>query len=71
MESFTDEEKERLAKLQSGEIDITINKKLEETEEARRKVDALDEEDSLQSNDLVKVTYVAENYKTFLEKIPV
>ena len=70
MESFTDEEKERLAQLQSGEIDITINKKLEETEEARRKVDALDEEDSLQSNDLVKVTYVAENYKTFLEKIP-
>jgi len=28
MESFTDEEKERLAQLQSGEIDITINKKI-------------------------------------------
>ena len=75
MENFTDEEKERLAKIHSGTID-TIKKNtvsdetLKDTEEARRKVNELEETEDPDQNVPVKVTYIAENYKTFLEKIP-
>lgn len=75
MKSFTDEEKERLAKLQSGTLE-TISKNtvsdetLEDTDKARRKVAGLKTEEANQTTAPIKVTYIAENYKTFLNKIP-
>lgn len=74
MENFTDEEKERLSKLQSGILDtITKNtvseEALEETEKAREKINELNSTED-QTTSLIKVTYVAENYKTFIAKIP-
>jgi len=76
MTNFTDEEKERLAKLQTGEVDITKEARIERTEKDHKKIDSLLEldnapnENSIQSDDKIKVIYVAENYKTFIEKIP-
>ena len=67
MTNFTAEEKERLAKLQTGEVDITKDTKIKKD---HKKINSLLEEDLIQSNDKIKVTYVAENYKTFIEKIP-
>lgn len=75
MNNFTPEEKERLAKLQSGDIKIqpknTMGKgALEETAKARETVQELDNTSEEQTDINTKVIYVAENYKTFLEKIP-
>lgn len=77
MNSFTDQEKERLAELQCGNVKIktknTIGEgALEETKEANKKVNALKVEETEQQQQIspIKVTYVAENYKTFIKKIP-
>jgi len=75
MNDFTPEEKARLEKLQSGEIDIpaknTIGKgALDETSEAHKKVDSMLQESEEENQSKINVIYVAENYKTFLEKIP-
>lgn len=81
MNNFTDEEKERLKKLQSGDLDLaknTIGKDaLKDTAKAREKVKSMDDdyddedyEEEVPSNNGIKVIYVAENYKTFLDKIP-
>lgn len=73
MDNFSDAEKERLLALQSGTVDITAKNTVtkastEATEEAREKVSTLKEEEPEQL--VSQVIYVAENYKTFLEKIP-
>jgi DNA modification methylase len=74
MNNFTDEEKERLKKLQSGNMDIaknTIGKEaLDKTAKAREEVDSLTSNNEESFNQNIKVIYVAENYKTFLQKIP-
>jgi len=82
MGSFTDTEKDRLAALQNGTMLTPINKNtvspqaLENTNEARKKVASLDEdgEDAYEEQQAaiskIQVVYVAENYKTFLNKIP-
>ena len=82
MNNFTDEEKDRLKKLQSGDLDIaknTIGKDaIKDTDKARKKVksveDDYDDEEYSDEDDVpspqFKVIYVAENYKTFLKKIP-
>lgn len=82
MGSFTDTEKDRLAALQNGTMITPINKNtvgpqaLENTAEARKKVASLDEdgEDDYEEQQAqvskIQVVYVAENYKTFLNKIP-
>lgn len=79
MESFTDTEKERLSALQNGNIPTpvknTVNQAVfNKTKQAKQKLDDEDqdeqelEQESISSN--IRVIYVAENYKTFLEKIP-
>ena len=82
MGSFTDTEKDRLAALQNGTMITPINKNtvgpqaLENTAEARKKVASLDEDDEDYNDEKqipaskIQVVYVAENYKTFLNKIP-
>ena len=80
MENFSDEEKERLKNLQSGTLDIitknTIGiEALNKTKKAVKNANTIkefDEDDQIAQNklDSIKVTYAAENYKTFIEKIP-
>lgn len=85
MDSFTDTEKERLNALQSGNIPTpvknTVNQavfdktakakqKLEDSEDDESYKDEEDSNDDAPINSGVRVIYVAENYKTFLEKIP-
>ncbi|MDY6893942.1 MAG: DNA methyltransferase [Thermotogota bacterium] len=75
MNEFTEEEKERLQKLQSGEVGKlaknTIGKEaLDKTNKAKEKVDQFNEENKEAPKNEIKVIYVAENYKTFLQKIP-
>lgn len=75
MNNFTDEEKERLEKLQRGEVDTPIKNTvsdavLEETAKAKEKVDSFMAEQNDSSAYKINVIYVAENYKTFLDKIP-
>ena len=75
MDNFSPEEKERMEKLLNGNVDIqaknTMGKgALDATKDAKKKVDALDEDMQDEPASTVKVTYVAENYKTFLKKIP-
>lgn len=85
MESLTNTEKERLAALQNGNIPTpvknTVNpvvfdktaKAKQNLESSEDSEDYEDEEDSSSNgalNSNVRVIYVAENYKTFLEKIP-
>lgn len=81
MESFTETEKNRLAALQNGTITMSLNKNtigpqaLKNTDAAREKVASLNNEDdskNLQESPAAKiqVIYVAENYKTFINKIP-
>ncbi len=76
MDSFSPEEKERLAKLQAGAMPEikgpkTITKPSQPIENKTFKADpelvTEEEKETLQN---VSVIYVAENYKTFLEKIP-
>lgn len=76
MDSFSDEEKLRLVELQSGQMDIPVKNTvpdhvLDGTSDARDTVDNLDSS-PVEAVDVsgIKVIYVAENYKTFLEKIP-
>lgn len=83
MDSFTDVEKDRLKALQSGEFQLP--KKTKDPKSAAdglaEKLDAIDADqdaagDSLSTEEEketlqnVNVIYVAENYKTFLDKIP-
>jgi DNA modification methylase/ParB-like chromosome segregation protein Spo0J len=76
MESFTDKEKERLQDLFNGNVDLipknTISAAaVEDTAKAKQKIDSLDEQiDEEEPVRTIKVIYVAENYKTFIEKIP-
>ena len=78
MDNFSDEEKARLTELQSGMADIPLKNiipdyKKEAIDEARELVEELiDEEISAEAAKYsgIKVIYVAENYKTFLNKIP-
>ena len=80
MDNFTEEEKSRLADLTSGNAIIkkkSVDAMLAKTEKAKQTVvdleeaeaDALEQEiaDNVSS---VQVIYVAEDYKTFLNKIP-
>jgi len=74
MNNLSDEEQENLRKLQAGTIDLP-NKNtvpdhvIEGTKEAADKVANLEEDKS--SLDLnVKVIYISENYKKFIDKIP-
>ena len=71
MDSFTDVEKERLKALQSGIIKPIEQPKQASKNEKVFKADptlATEEEKETLSN--INVIYVAENYKTFLDKIP-
>lgn len=97
MDSFTEDEKERLAALQSGNIIVPVKNTVspllaEKTKKAKSKLEEFEEFEPTnnqdQSEDLyedldddndqeyedsisnVRVIYVAENYKTFLNKIP-
>jgi len=81
MGSFSDTEKERLAALQSGQMTApkknTVKKAVfDKTKQAKEKLEDIDEEEQEDEseNDLIdsniRVIYVAENYKTFLDKIP-
>lgn len=75
MESFTDEEKERLAKIHAGTLETvaknTVSKEaLDDTKKAREKINGLETEEEDQTIAPIKVTYIAENYKTFIDKIP-
>ena len=78
MDNFSDEEKNRLVELQSGLADIPIKniipKHVEDSiDESRELVEDIAEEES---NEIaskykgIQVIYVAENYKTFINKIP-
>lgn len=74
MDNFNDKEKERLLALQAGTVEIVKKNTVadavkEETDEARKKVNNLSEEQKKKISN-VQVIYVAENYKTFLDKIP-
>ena len=75
MNNFTDVEKERLIALQSGQVDIqtknTIGAEaLKDTKKAQEKVDSLDQEDDFVQESIIKLSYVAEDYKTFIDKFP-
>ena len=77
MNNFSDTEKERLAELQAGNLttkkDTAETKSSEETtEELRKKAKEIIAEEDKSKKDLssIKVLYVSENYKTFLDKIP-
>jgi DNA modification methylase len=77
MDSFDDDEKGRLLALQSGVMDTPVKNTLskavlEANAEAKESVDQLDaEEEEVPGNpNKIQVIYVAENYKTFLDKIP-
>ena len=75
MDSFSEEEKKRLLDLQAGIAEVPVKntvskstkKSLEKTQEKAAKLKDTSE-DVIDSN--IKVIYVAENYKTFLDKIP-
>ena len=71
MNNFTDQEKERLTALQSGKVEIQTKNTisvgaLEETKKAHEKIDSLDQSQPK----VIKLNYVAENYKTFIDKFP-
>lgn len=80
MDSFTEEEKSRLADLTSGQAIIKkkdVKSMIAKTEKAQQAVDDLEEaeadarEQEIADNvSSVQVIYVAEDYKTFLNKIP-
>jgi len=85
MDNFTDVEKDRLKALQSGEFKIPVKKAVtkktkaaddQSVENMKELQQELEEELSLISEEEketlqnVSVIYVAENYKTFLDKIP-
>ena len=75
MNNFTDVEKERLIALQSGKIDIqtknTIGAEaLKDTKKAQEKVDSLTQEDDFVPDKIIKLSYIAEDYKTFIDKFP-
>lgn len=76
MNNLSKNEQENLLKLQSGAVDITKKNTVPEhvtegTKEAANKVAALEKDPDL-TIDLskVKVIYVSENYKSFINKIP-
>jgi len=76
MDSFDDKEKERLLELQAGVISVpiknTVSEASAEATESAREITAnlsTEDESSTESN-APQVIYVAENYKTFLDKIP-
>ena len=81
MGSFTDAEKGRLVALQNGTMTAPIKNTVtqnvfEKTKQAKERLTEFDEDDEdlndgqepIRSN--IQVIYVAENYKTFLDKIP-
>ena len=77
MGNFSDDEKGRLEALQNGIVDIPVKNTVSETSatataEAREKVSELNEAEAEAPSEAAKVQviYVAENYKTFLDKIP-
>jgi len=86
MGSFTEAEKGRLADLQNGTMTVPAKNTIrpaaiEKTKQIKTTLEELEddeqEEDYDDSNDIqssqgsnIKVIYVAENYKTFLDKIP-
>jgi len=75
MSNFTEEEKARMEKLLNGNVDIqpknTVGKDaLDATKDANKKVDSLASSEKESTARTIQVAYVAENYKTFLEKIP-
>lgn len=72
MGSFSDEEKDRLAELQTGTL--TFDKLPEVTKEISEKempldLDKLNDKPEKDTTE-IKVVYIAENYKTFINKIP-
>jgi len=76
MNGLSDEEKSNLEKLQSGQVTIPVkNTTTEEaknkTAQAKEKINQLEENKNDEAtNNKINVIYVAENYKTFLNKIP-
>ncbi len=77
MDNFDEGEKDRLLQLQAGVINIPIKNTVSEisanaTVAAREKVEGLAEIDQTAdtTDNKIQVIYVAENYKTFLAKIP-
>lgn len=76
MNSLSDEEKNNLAKLQNGQAKIPVKNTTSEetkkkTEAAMTEVNKLDKPKQGAANHKdINVIYVAENYKTFLDKIP-
>jgi DNA modification methylase/ParB-like chromosome segregation protein Spo0J len=73
MDKFSDEEKNRLAELQSGQL--TFNKIPEDLKKSIEEKDPLDlskidEEINKEKVKNITVVYISENYKTFLSKIP-
>lgn len=76
MDNFTDEEKNRLAALQSGNIEIpkkntVADEVVEKQNELNDQIESVEETKHITSTtQQIQVIYVAENYKTFLDKIP-
>lgn len=76
MNSFSDEEKENLKKLQSGQVNLPTRNTVPEhvTKERQQKAEEatqiLSQPEEAPPKPNVKVIYVSENYKKFLPKIP-
>jgi DNA modification methylase len=77
MDNFSDEEKARLAELQAGNLVVPnqgteLGKQDKNPEQLKERVEELKREEEEEKSNYtgIKVLYVAENYKTFLEKIP-
>ena len=75
MNNFSDDEKNRLAELQAGNLTVpkTIAPTEEKTAEVREKATEIvnkEVEEKKSQYKGIKVLYVSENYKTFLDKIP-
>lgn len=77
MDSFSDDEKERLKALQSGDFKIQNKTKPKDKTKAaddsltpEKAISAMPSEEEKKELNSISVIYVSENYKTFLDKIP-
>lgn len=76
MGNFNDVEKSRLAELQSGSLsfdkDEIIQEKAKEKSQEKEALDLnkLNEEEGKEKLSNIRVVYISENYKTFIDKIP-